>query len=617
MTYRADVDGLRAIAVLSVLVFHAGLGIAPGGFVGVDIFFVISGFLITSLIVAEHERGAFSIVSFYERRARRILPALFAMLAATLALGSVILLRSDFQELTRSAGATSAFLSNVFFWKTAGYFNGESDLKPLLHTWSLGVEEQFYIVFPVLVFVGFRLGGRRALGPIVLGSLAASFVLCLWAMDDYADAAFYLAPARAWELMIGAVLALGLLPELRPGWLREAAGAVGLGLILWCVLTYSEAQPFPGTRALWPCVGAALVILAAGSGVSRLLALRPLVFVGLISYSLYLWHWPVLVFARYEGYYAGTPLQAAVALAACGLLAVLSWRYVEEPFRSRRLLPTRRGVLATATACIAGAVVLNLGLGSLIDPDADALAGAEAGRQEARAAYGEGTCFFSSGAPLETIDPGRCLTPDPARRTYLLMGDSFAAHLWPGLSEIAPESVDLDQFTFGGCPPLRRSMWRMGPGCQKVMQAAFHAVKDRGYDVVFLAANWKADELPELRRTLYILKRRSKRVVLFGPMVEYRANLPEILQESDDPERDTVKYRIVPTEEERRMRAMAHQVGVTYVSMLDLMCEDKGRTCLLQDPSGAPIQWDNGHLTPAASRELMGEAAAKGAFRLY
>ena len=616
MTYRADVDGLRAVAVLSVLLFHAGIGIAPGGFVGVDVFFVISGFLITSLIVSEHERGKFSIASFYERRARRILPALFAMLAVTLAIGSAILLRNDFHDLTRAATATSAFLSNVFFWRTAGYFNGASDLKPLLHTWSLGVEEQFYILFPVLVLVGLRLGGLRVLRLLVVLALVASFLLCLWAMDDHRDAAFYLAPTRAWELMIGAVLALGMLPDLRPRWLREIAGAVGLGLILWCVLTYSEARPFPGLRALWPCVGAGLVILAAGSGVSRVLALRPLVFVGLISYSLYLWHWPILVFARYEGYYAGGPIEAALALAASGLLAVLSWRYIERPFKSRGVLPDRRTLLAAATACIVGAVAVNVALGSLTQAKGSMVAGREEGRAEARAAYGEGTCFFSSDAPLDTIDPARCLTPDPTRRAYLLFGDSFAAHLWPGLTAIRPDTVDLDQFTFGGCPPLRRSQWRTEPGCRKVTQAVFQAVKDRQYDVVFLAANWKADDLPELRRTLHILKRRAKRIVLFGPMIEYRANLPEILRASDDPDRDTVKYRIVPTEEERRMRAMAHQVGVSYVSMLHLMCDDGGRKCRLRDPTGAPIQWDNGHLTPAASKELMVEAAANGDIQL-
>jgi len=605
--YRADIDGLRAVAIVPVLLYHAEVTGVSGGFIGVDVFFVISGFLITSLIFTEIRDDSFSILEFYARRARRILPALFVVIAATLAAGSVLLLSTDFSDLVKSALSSVLFVSNVYLWQSSSYFASAADMKPLLHTWSLAVEEQYYIFFPALLMLVLR-RGRSAAG--VLGVvLVASFGLSVWAVPRAPEAAFFLAPTRVWELLIGSLLALGVVPPLAGRAGREAVGAAGLALIAASVLAFDEQTPFPGVNALWPCLGAAMVIHAQGSAVSRLLSARPAVFIGLVSYSLYLWHWPLIVFARYEGWFTGTPLETAAILAAAFGLAVASWRFIELPVRRSRLLADRDRVLRSAGAAIAGASAALVALALVHAPGAIGPAGRELGRTEARAAYGEGTCFFSSGAPLASIVPERCLTPDPTRPTYLLIGDSFAAHLWPGLRQALP-GKDVLQLTFGGCPPFLVGSTREDPGCRKVIAAVTAAVEATRFDAILIAANWQSDELPAVARTLRFLRPLTDRVVLFGPIVRYRANLPEIITASANPEREVVKYRIVPDDEDRRLRTMAADLDVRYVSLLDLICP-KG-DCLLYDGDGKPIQWDNGHLTPKGSIELMGDAAAQG-----
>lgn len=609
--YRADIDGLRAVAVGSVLVFHTGVGILNGGFVGVDIFFVISGYLITSILAAELARDRFSIWGFYERRARRILPALAVMMAVTLAIGAVVMLPSDFRDLARAAAATSIFASNVYFWRTSSYFDGSADFKPLLHTWSLGVEEQFYIVFPLLLLLAFRLRGIRAARLLVLAGLVLSFWLSLRAIGRWPEATFYLAPTRGWELLLGAALALGLVPQVPGRLLREGLALAGMAMIAWCVLRYDERTVFPGMAALWPCLGAALVIHARGSLVGRVLSLPPLVFVGLISYSLYLWHWPVIVFARYEGFYSATLPQAALIVALSFAIAVLSWRFIETPFQTRALLPERQRMLRAATACVVAGLALGLGLGRPGGAEDAPGIVSEVDRVAARTSYGEGVCFFSVEVPLRPGDMERCLATRPDRENYLLIGDSFAAHLWPGLSA-ALDGVHLTQLTFGACPPLPSSRSLRASGCRRVTKAVADAIESDAFDVVLVAAHWNARDLRELRRTLRRMREHTDAIVLFGPPVEYRANLPEIIGNAAEPEREVVKYRVVPSDEDRALRVMARGLRVRYVSLLDLMCSPERSDCLIYDTAGAPIQWDHGHLTATGSVQLIERAVSQG-----
>ncbi len=342
--YRPDIDGLRALAVLAVLFFHADLG-CYGGFVGVDIFFVISGFLICSLILKKLESGTFSLVEFWERRIRRILPAWAVVAVASLVAGWFLFLPPDFATLGKSVIAQATLLSNVFFWQQtgAGYFAASPDTMPLLHTWSLAVEEQFYVFFPLLLLI--PMGWRRiTFFELIICLWVASFVQSVTVTPQFPALAFYFLPMRAWELLTGALLAVGKqnLPANKV--VREISGWLGLGLMLYAIFCFNRHTRVPGLAALIPCSGAAFFILSSTgdfSLVGWMFSFRPLVFIGLISYSLYLWHWPLLVFARYLAT-GELSLSYRLGLLAASLgLAILSWKFIEIPIRKRRIIKVR------------------------------------------------------------------------------------------------------------------------------------------------------------------------------------------------------------------------------------------------------------------------------------
>jgi peptidoglycan/LPS O-acetylase OafA/YrhL len=355
--YRPDVDGLRALAVLPVLLFHAKLG-CPGGFVGVDIFFVISGFLISSLILKELDNGVFSLITFWERRIRRILPALAVVVLATLVAGWFLFLPTDFEALGKSVIAQAMLLSNFFFYQDGrlegGYFSAISAPQPLLHTWSLAVEEQFYLLFPLLLVFLARYPKPSTI-KIVAAIAIGSFVLSIFGSYYFPSATFYFLPTRAWELLTGSLLALMLGRLTRGRLVNETAGWLGIILISYALFFYHADTRFPGLAAIPPCLGAALIIFSSESELSlvgRVLTFKPVVFIGLISYSLYLWHWPLLVFSKYPFNHQGWKFRIAM-LAASFMFAILSWKYVETPFRKRRVLQKRPQIFQFAGVSMA------------------------------------------------------------------------------------------------------------------------------------------------------------------------------------------------------------------------------------------------------------------------
>jgi peptidoglycan/LPS O-acetylase OafA/YrhL len=343
--YRADIDGLRAVAVVPVILYHAGVPQFGGGFVGVDVFFVISGYLITSLIAGEIASGRFSVLDFYQRRCRRILPALYAVMTFCAVVGYLVYAPADLKRLGQAIVGTTLFLSNVVFWLQTGYFGAQFDELPLLHTWSLAVEEQFYATFPLyLLFVSrFMPSHRRA---VTLTLCGFSFALSAWSVHVFPEATFFLPITRAWELLIGALLAIDFVPKIEGAKWRHLAGVTGLAMIGAAVFGYSERTPFPGTAALLPVLGATLVIWAGidtGNPVKTLLSQRWIVFLGKISYSLYLWHFPLLAFASYLNVTKLSLRTTAAVLALSLGVSLLSWFLVEQPFRraQKGLSPNR------------------------------------------------------------------------------------------------------------------------------------------------------------------------------------------------------------------------------------------------------------------------------------
>ncbi|WP_340315991.1 acyltransferase family protein [Rhizorhabdus argentea] len=496
-TYRSDIDGLRAISIVPVVFYHVGVGGFSGGFVGVDIFFVISGYLITSLIVSEVAQSRFSMISFYDRRARRILPALFAVIATTCVAASFILLPNDFKDFGQSVAGTALFGANILFaLEQGGYF--VSDAKPLLHMWSLCVEEQFYIFWPILLIISTRLRWNI---PAVIGVVCVmSFAASVWATAAHPVPAFYLAPFRAWELGLGALLATGAVPETRSTMLRELGSIAGVALIAFTVFSYSGATKFPGLNAVPPCLGAALLIHNGKQPtlVRRVLSLSPFVFIGLVSYSLYLWHWPIIVLYRYAtNDYISASASVAI-IAASGLLAVLSWRFVEKPFRQHRQQEWRIGtksVFAASGASIAAAVMfgslVHLGNGWWWRLPAPVAAMDRAALKEA---WPE--CLVDSGSGWnEGSKP--CVRGSKGPVRTALWGDSHAWALLPGVAAAADRAGERVIFYgSGGCPPaigIERTDGVRQHICNAYnMWALRQLVSDREIHTVVLASRLQA-----------------------------------------------------------------------------------------------------------------------------
>lgn len=490
--YRPEIDGLRALAILPVVFFHYGVPGFRGGFIGVDVFFVISGYLIASLIQNEIARGDFSLAQFYVRRVRRIFPALFAMLAVVSVAAFVFLFPVDLVRYAQSLFATALFGANFEFWREAGYFDAFADQKPLLHLWSIAVEEQFYLLFPAFLLALRRATPRGRIGAVA-GVLIASLALSAWGVMAAKVATFYLLPMRAWELMLGALLALGPAPRPKSRRVAELLAALGLALILAAVFLFSPQMPFPGPAALVPCIGAALVIGAAQPDrtfIGSLLASRPLVFVGLISYSLYLWHWPVFVFATYINFHEPSGMLSVLLIALSFGLAIISWHYVEQPFRSRYFRIRRRaafGLAACAMALTAGSATVAAstdGLPQRLRPGLQRIL-AEQDDHEPRI----GDCFFRTAQDVR--DHRLCrIGAATGRPSFLLWGDSHADAILPAVSKAAARAGRAGIFVGGeACPPLLGVTTPM-PNCRAFNDAVAALAHDPGIKEVILEARW-------------------------------------------------------------------------------------------------------------------------------
>ncbi|MCC1491378.1 acyltransferase family protein [Cognatishimia sp. F0-27] len=453
LPYRGDIDGLRAIAVLSVVLYHFGAPLA-GGFVGVDIFFVISGFLIGGILWREFDRtGRVRLGAFYLRRFKRLAPAFFAMAFVTTLVGAAILLPFEFREYGKSLIAATVWLSNVLFYRDAGYFDAASEEKPLLHTWSLAVEEQFYILLPLTILLLKR--SRRLLLWALITAWGLSLAASILATPSHPMAAFYLFPFRAWELLSGVLLAIWGF-ETRRRWHGYAALSwLGLGLVAVSILFIPAGPQFPGVLAILPVLGTVLLI-ANGTGpnpVNRLLCHPWAVMIGLLSYSLYLWHWPIYVFGAYLRGGALDPVSAAVLIALSLALAWLSWRFVETPVRRARSLSARRVFvstgLASAAALMAGAVMFTRdGLPGRFGPEA----------RVHIAASGDflqdfSRCRIAETAPLDGLEI--CPIGPDGPPQVLIWGDSHLRALHDGLSLAAAEAQVPGLILWrAGCPPL-------------------------------------------------------------------------------------------------------------------------------------------------------------------
>ncbi len=488
MTHRNDIDGLRAVAIVPVLLFHAGVSWIPGGFTGVDVFFVISGFLITGLILNDVDAGKFSIVHFYERRVRRILPALFFLLICTSLAAYALFLPDDAREFGRSLFATMLFSSNILFAKQTGYFQPSADVKPLLHTWSLAVEEQFYILYPLFLFLLTRYLRRRyAMG--LFSVFALSLAFSIWDVHLHRSVAFYSSGARAWELLLGGILARPVIPLLRGRIVADVVGVVGLGLLVCSFVFLSGSLPFPGLNALCPTLGTALIIYSGTSQetfVSKTLSTKPVVFIGLISYSLYLWHWVLIVFYKYSTLRQLTPLSTSIVISTAVIIATLSWKFVENPFRGpRKLVQSRRLLFAGAATgsaifvLFAGVLFYTQGLPARFSKQVMALLAAKNDYWPRRDACLDKIC------PVGDAD---------AAPTFILWGDSHAGAIAPAFEQIATgRQISGFVASSTACAPLLGLMRYDEDDkekCVRFNQSVLNFIESKRVRNVFLHARW-------------------------------------------------------------------------------------------------------------------------------
>ena len=626
--YREDIDWLRAIAVLAVVAFHFEAPAVFGGFVGVDIFFVISGYLITGIIQSEVKGGTFSFAQFYERRVRRLLPALYAMVALTAIPSFHYLLTSERAEFFRSVAAVVTFTSNFFFWLQTGYFDHAAVEKPLLHTWSLAVEEQFYLALPILLWALLRFSpkGRIAL-PAALGALGlASFALGIWLMkSDRSATAFFMSPPRAWEFLIGGLVATPGFPLLRHALAQAIARGVALVLLAIPVFSLRQGPGFPGFNALTPCLGAAMFIWS-GIGVptlprSRYSPLRIAKFFGQISYSLYLWHWPLFTFARFSK--SSLVLDTGDKLALFALTVVisyLSWRFLEQPFRNGTLAPTRRA--AFRVAGLATLVLLAGSAGGMIlsgrpsDADRAALQLESYNAYDYQPLYRYGSCF----APAGGVFDDTCLGLAPDKTNVLLWGDSLAAHYFHGLRAATdPRMINILQATQAACMPTFSAAAQGTASCRGFAEQmeAFFAKRRPG--LVILSADWLEYARPprfggmiaDLRQTIAKLNDLGIRVILLGPAVQFRSRLPSMLmrahlRHAEALADDFVLPDIFALDRNMKAALPAHE-KFAYVSVLDAVCP--ARQCPLTTDGGIPLAWDHAHLTAEGSVYVMGKLA--------
>ena len=634
MKYRPEIDGLRAIAVVPVMLFHAGFQTFSGGFVGVDVFFVISGYLITTILLTELHEDRFSLLNFYERRARRILPALFLVMAVSIPFAWILLVPSDRADFANSLVAVTTFSSNILFWLESDYFDTATELKPMLHTWSLAVEEQYYIIFPLFLMFTWKFGIKW-----IATTLSVIFVISLlagdWGSQHAPSAAFYLLPMRAWEVLIGTFAALFsyhygkvMINQL----IANILSLIGLLLIAYAIVAFDEHTPFPSLYALTPTIGAVLIILFAHKGtiVQYILQSKGFVGIGLLSYSAYLWHQPIFSFYRHGSRLRPDTDVFWLLIPLTFFLAWLTWKYVEAPFRYKKRFNTD---------FIFKYSMVGLGVFALVGVSIPS--------------YKAENKFANWGPDVRQYD---CHLQGERQQEHkefctkdtdgiLLWGDSHAASLYPGLSAHAGKNNQtISQLTQSACPPLLDlKVLKQRKSCNEINKRILKHVKDNSYETIILHAAWKHGHYPltykelekKLKDTVRKIKKSSpdSRIVVIGNVPRWyisaqrefnlsrRIKAIKALWKEDEFETadtDNILYGVSDVRPgiDRKLSRIAKKQEVTYISAVQALCTKRKyskthRYCALSEGGGKTglTYIDYGHLSKIGSNLLIDRIA--------
>ncbi len=637
ITYRPDIDGLRAVAVLAVMFFHAFPYQLKGGFIGVDIFFVISGFLITSILITDRNNKHFNVIDFYSRRVRRLGPALIIILLVSFISGLCLFQENEFNQLKKHILGGVTFTSNLIFWREAGYFDYASDSKTLLHLWSLGIEEQFYLIWPILILIFFK---YKKLNLIFFISfiITLSFVINIVLSDSDPVAAFFSLQARFWELAVGAALAISRLQQpltvhTCATYVEHSKGILGSILIGLGLVLISNQTAFPGWWSLLPVLGTALIISAGPhSLINRcILSNNKLVYIGLLSYPLYLWHWPLLSIARTV--FSGTPsytVRAGLLLLAF-LLAALTYHLVERPIRTNKASKHATPVIV--------ATLLVILIAALWPKPNRPMAPTTSGQMVSREAFEsyylptdglltlkrfEGKfrheCNFyqverfyegkATNIPKQTIDES-CYRPDGvSEHSLLIWGDSHAQMLNAGLTQHLPKSWQIYQVASSGCHPTVDSLQDSDTNyCVRSNWFALKTVSDNKIKVVVVAQSVDHDPVQMSKIATKLEALGVERIIFLGSTPRWTDYLPKIILRHlwpNPPERtftgvdrDLIRRDILV---KRNFKRSDNRV---FVDVIDLFCNQQGCLTQVTGENGLDLtSWDFGHLTQAASNYL-------------
>lgn len=622
MNYRAEIDGLRAVAVLPVILFHAGVEFVSGGFVGVDVFFVISGYLITTIILTEMEQGTFSLSRFYERRARRILPALFLVCLVCMPFAWMLLSPQELTRFSQSLIGVVTFSSNILFWAESGYFESAAELKPLLHTWSLAVEEQYYLLFPLMLMGVWRFGKKvmvATLGVVFLFSLGVA----QWSAYHKPEAAFYLLPTRGWELLVGGFCAFWLINNQRcyAPVARQFLSVLGLGLIGFSVFTFDASTPTPGFYTLLPVLGSALLILFANTGtlVNRLLSAPWLVATGTVSYSGYLWHQPIFAFLRhYTGNYSFGWVVIIVCIALTFALAFLSYRFVETPFRaharySRKKIVSGAFLVALILAVSGAAGIYYHGFENRFERQ---LAG-EVGHVPFQSFVDSHhvDCYPEKVAAAALIWKGflRCKQSKPGIPNIVLLGDSHAEHLFPGLAD-ALQDLNVAFYIKAARP------YSDNPEFAEIFQ---ELLSNQSEQIIVLTMHYYArvsdntDEFYQgFRATIQALLNAGKKVVLAGDVPEYEIEpdrcVFENLERRDETQSSLCDMNTQTANAQKNvyeptLKRLSQEFALRFVDLYPAVCTEQG--CSMA--SGNSILYRDEHHLNLPGSKMVGEYLAK------
>lgn len=634
LNYRHDIDGLRAIAVLSVIGYHTFPDWIKGGFIGVDIFFVVSGFLISTMIFDNLNRDTFSLITFYCRRIRRIFPALILVLLVSYLIGWLSLLAPEFKQLGKHIAGGAGFVSNILMWNESGYFDTVAESKPLLHLWSLGVEEQFYIIWPLLLCLIWRLGFNILIFAVTLGII--SFILGIKGVSTDAVAAFYSVQTRFWELLAGAILAyftyfqsvlsdssgkkLELLLEKNAfakikgctaKYFCDVQSILGISLLIAGLCVVTKESKFPGWLALLPTIGTVFII-SAGSGAwlnRAVLSNRLLVWFGLISYPLYLWHWPMLSFSHVLDI-NDTHIIRIGAIILAIVLAWLTFHFLEKPVRYGQYSKGKTVALTTLMIAVGVAGYICYKNDGFSGRFPDIINKISKYRYDFKKEYRYGTCFLAPEQGYEDFDLCKT-TIESDKETIVLWGDSHAAHLYPGYRENFGNEYNIIQRTASLCPPILGMEIPSRPNCKEINDHTYDLIKKQQPKILILAALWSHYDWRKINATIMNLEKEGfKNVYLIGPVPRWNERLPRLLYlyfKSDIfkriPERMNYGLNQDIVFLDRDIASFSAQYGINYISPYNIFCDDNG--CLTKLDQDNLTTWDYGHLTGPGSRYLV------------